>query len=88
MVPISTSCSTIYQNTINVQPNSNYYFSFDAIQISTIHSYEPYLAILQIYVNNVAIAEVDTISNQPCDWHTYHRFINSDTNSSLTIRNC
>lgn len=75
-----------YQTTINVEPNTYYYLSYDAAQIFNYFINVSAAPMLKIYTNNTTTGQIDTLSTSPCSWNSYSRIINSGTNTQLTLR--
>src|SRR5574344_135897 len=77
---------SVFETQVAVQTNTEYNFSYEATEISTYQYTGGALARFKVFVNNVQVGELDTLTSQPCDWLHFTRQINSGTNTTLTIK--
>lgn len=79
-----TPNTVVWQQTVNVTPNTDYYFSFWAMNVVN----NPNVSQLQLYVNGVQIGPVNTTTTS-CNWSQIADIWNSGgaTQAILSIRN-
>jgi gliding motility-associated-like protein len=71
---------TIYCQTVNVTPNTNYAFT---TWLSSMNSVNP--ALLQFSINGINLGNTFNASSNSCDWNQFYSTWNSGTNSTATI---
>lgn len=71
---------TVWCQTINVTPNTNYFFS---AWITSVVSASP--AVLSFTVNGTSLGTNLNVSSLTCNWQNYFQTWNSGTNTSATI---
>ena len=76
----------IYEQQINVTPNTDYYFSAETTNIDSnpVHPIS-HLAVLQFNINNLQIGNTFQVDPTPCVWTQYNYVWNSGNNTTATL---
>jgi gliding motility-associated-like protein len=71
---------TVYCQTVNVTPNTNYAFT---TWLSSMNSVNP--ALLQFSINGINLGNTFNASSNSCDWNQFYSTWNSGTNNTASI---
>ncbi|MDR0802538.1 gliding motility-associated C-terminal domain-containing protein [Fluviicola sp.] len=79
----NTPNTTVWSQTITIDPNTNYSFSAWVTSVQNINLSD--VAILQFFINGIQIGPIFSPTLLACDWQQFSQTWNSGANTSATI---